>query len=70
MRLTRNGEEDAINLFKWFINPRDFGQSVENLFLTSFIIREAGAAITIKEQVPLICEARLCFVTRDCAGSG
>lgn len=54
--LTRDGEESAINLFEWFINPRDFGQSVENLFLTSFIVREAGAAIIFKHGVPFICE--------------
>ncbi|KAH9895829.1 Nse4 C-terminal-domain-containing protein [Cubamyces lactineus] len=40
---------DAVNLFKFIINPNDFGQSVENLFYLSFLIRDGKCALEIEE---------------------
>ncbi|KAF2086544.1 hypothetical protein K490DRAFT_44110 [Saccharata proteae CBS 121410] len=45
-RLIRNEEGDPeIPLLEWVVNPNSFGQTVENLFYTSFLIREGNAAI-------------------------
>ncbi|KAF5321967.1 hypothetical protein D9619_001921 [Psilocybe cf. subviscida] len=38
-----------INLFKFIINPKDFAQSVENMFYLSFIIRDGNAALSIED---------------------
>ncbi|ORY35008.1 Nse4 C-terminal-domain-containing protein [Naematelia encephala] len=43
-------EGEGINLFKLVINPDSFGQTVENLFYVSFLIKEARAGITVKED--------------------
>ena len=39
-----------MNLFKFIINPHDFGQSVENLFYLSFLIRDGKCAFEIEEE--------------------
>lgn len=47
-----------VNLFKWLINPRSFGQTVENTFWTSFLVTNGEAAIEVAEDgsgIPLIC---------------
>lgn len=36
--LREKNDDVPINLFKFFINPRSFSQSIENLFYTSFLI--------------------------------
>lgn len=48
-------QELAVNLLDFAINPHDFGQTVENLFYVSFLVRE-GAAKIIKddEGLPLL----------------
>ncbi|CAL1702397.1 unnamed protein product [Somion occarium] len=45
-------EDDAgkINLFKFIVNPNDFGQSVENLFYLSFLIRDGKVAMETNEK--------------------
>ncbi|KAJ9098673.1 hypothetical protein QFC21_004321 [Naganishia friedmannii] len=46
-----------VNYFKWVINPRSFGQTVENVFYTSFLINNGHAAIEIHEDgggIPMI----------------
>jgi hypothetical protein len=43
-----------IALFQFVINPRSFGQSVENLFWTSFLVREEKARLCRGEQGELI----------------
>jgi non-structural maintenance of chromosomes element 4 len=43
-----------INLFKFIVNPSDFGQSVENLFYLSFLIRDGKCALQIDEGEPKI----------------
>ncbi|EGV65380.1 hypothetical protein PSN45_002456 [Yamadazyma tenuis] len=40
IRKKQKGNSDAINFFKFFIDPTSFSQSVENLFFTSFLIRD------------------------------
>lgn len=48
----------TINLFKFIINPNDFGQSVENMFYLSFLIRDGKCALeTNEEGEPMICES-------------
>ncbi|KAF8515438.1 Nse4 C-terminal-domain-containing protein [Gautieria morchelliformis] len=44
------------NLFRFIVNPGDFGQTVENLFYVSFLIREGKCAFEFTEgtQEPII----------------
>ncbi|KAK7680968.1 hypothetical protein QCA50_016021 [Cerrena zonata] len=52
------GEE--YNFFKFFIDPRSFSQSVENLFFTSFLIRDGKVKLTKnKDGIPMI---KICSV--------
>lgn len=48
-------------MFAFIINPNDFGQSVENLFYLSFLIRDGTCAMELSEETlePMIwlCEA-------------
>lgn len=48
-----------MNLFRLVVNPRDFGQSVENLFYLSFLIRDGKCALDIDKGEPLICASSL-----------
>jgi hypothetical protein len=48
-------QEAAVSLFDFAINPRDFGQTVENLFYISFLVREGNAQIFKDENgLPLL----------------
>lgn len=38
-------EHSPINLFEFVINPRSFGQTIENIFYLSFSVRDARAKI-------------------------
>lgn len=40
----------GVNLFRLFINPDSFAQSVENLFYTSFLVKEGRVGIDVKED--------------------
>ncbi|KAF8622646.1 hypothetical protein AX15_006758 [Amanita polypyramis BW_CC] len=42
--------EERINLFRLIVNPRDFAQSVENLFYLSFLIRDGKVALEINDD--------------------
>ena len=43
-------------MFKFIVNPNDFGQSVENLFYLSFLIRDGKCAFEVTEEgEPTIC---------------
>ena len=39
-----------MNLFECIINPTSYGQSVENLFYLSFLIRDGVVALEIDEE--------------------
>ena len=41
---------EPVNIFKFIINPNDFGQSVENLFYLSFLIRDGKCAFSVDEE--------------------
>ena len=43
-------EELGIAFFNFVINPRSFGQSVENMFYTSFLIRDGKLGINFDDQ--------------------
>lgn len=43
-RLRRNS---PINLFEFVINPRSFGQTIENIFYLSFSVQLARAKVTV-----------------------
>ncbi|KAI5452174.1 hypothetical protein NCC49_001112 [Naganishia albida] len=48
---------ENVNLFKWLINPRSFGQTVENTMYTSFLVNTGRAAIEDPEDgsgIPVI----------------
>lgn len=48
-------EEAAVSLFDFAINPYSFGQTVENLFYISFLIREGAAKVeTDSDGLPLL----------------
>lgn len=48
-------QEAAVSLFDFAINPSSFGQTVENLFYISFLIREGAAKVeTDADGLPLL----------------
>ncbi|KAF2686417.1 Nse4-domain-containing protein [Lentithecium fluviatile CBS 122367] len=48
----------AVSLFDFAINPTSFGQTVENLFYISFLIREGNAKVELDEdKLPLLIPA-------------
>ncbi|KFZ11458.1 hypothetical protein V502_07542 [Pseudogymnoascus sp. VKM F-4520 (FW-2644)] len=50
--------DGGMDLFRFVINPRSFGQTVENMFYVSFLIRDGKAAITVDEDgLPFLGEA-------------
>ncbi|KAH7408744.1 Nse4 C-terminal-domain-containing protein [Phaeosphaeria sp. MPI-PUGE-AT-0046c] len=52
-------EELAVSLLDFAINPHDFGQTVENLFYISFLVREGNAKILKDEDgLPLLMPAK------------
>lgn len=50
--LVKNGidEEGNLNLFRFVVNPKSFGQTVENLFYVSFLIRDGTVGILMNED--------------------
>ncbi|CAH6718970.1 putative non-structural maintenance of chromosomes element 4 [[Candida] jaroonii] len=50
----KQSDDGAVNFFKFFIDPNSFSQSVENLFLTSFLIRDARLKLTVIDDVPMV----------------
>lgn len=53
--LKKNSSPNGMNFFKFFINPHSFSQSVENLFFTSFLIKDARLKLYLSdEKIPMI----------------
>jgi gas vesicle protein len=46
--------EAAANFFDFVINPSSFGQTVENMFYVSFLIKEGNVKIVLKDDMPLL----------------
>lgn len=45
MRKYRIADNGGVPLFDFVVNPRSFGQTVENLFYVSFLVREGAVAV-------------------------
>ncbi|KAK3703633.1 hypothetical protein LTR37_014329 [Vermiconidia calcicola] len=45
LKKTRLSDDGAVSLFEYTMNPRSFGQTVENLFYTSFLIKEGSIGV-------------------------
>ncbi|CAB4409846.1 unnamed protein product [Rhizophagus irregularis] len=48
------GENQPINFFEFIINPESFGQTVENLFYLSFLIRDGKVSIDDDSGQPIL----------------
>lgn len=57
--LEEAGGSDGMNLFEFIVNPHDFGQTIENLFYLSFLVKENRACIeTGDNHEPIVCKCR------------
>ncbi|EEQ37648.1 putative non-structural maintenance of chromosome element [Clavispora lusitaniae] len=53
--LNERDHTSKVNLFRFFINPHSFAQSVENLFYTSFLVRDGKVIVDVDDQnVPYV----------------
>ncbi|KAF2732079.1 Nse4-domain-containing protein [Polyplosphaeria fusca] len=59
-RIAQSPDEEAcVSLFDFVVNPRSFGQTVENLFYISFLIREGNVRVNMdKDGLPLLIPSR------------
>lgn len=48
------GQYLGVNFFKFFINPKSFSQSIENLFFTSFLIKDAKLKLYMENDIPMV----------------
>jgi len=46
LRRSRLADNGAVSLFDYVLNPHSFGQTVENLFYVSFLIKEGSVGVT------------------------
>jgi hypothetical protein len=54
-----------LNLFRFFINPFHFGQSVENLYYLSFLFRDGLCTLELTDSnEPILCEQPVEFSNR------
>lgn len=60
-------QRKGINLFRLFINPNSFAQSVENLFYTSFLVKEGRVGIDVKEDGEIMIRESHCTNYADCS---
>lgn len=49
VRITPDGE-GAVNLFDFVVNPHSFGQTVENIFYMSFLVKEGKVAMLLGDD--------------------
>lgn len=56
---TIDPQRKGVNLFRLFINPDSFAQSVENLFYTSFLVKEGRVAIDVKDDGEIVIRTSL-----------
>ena len=57
MRKCRISDTGGVSLFEYVVNPRSFGQTVENMFYVSFLIKEGSFGVSQDSQgLPTICE--------------
>lgn len=64
--LEREGGQEGVNLFHFLINPQSYTQTVENIFYTSFLIKEKRAAIDYDEdEEPVICKHVHCSLPSE-----
>ena len=48
-------DDAGVNFFKFFINPNSFAQSIENLFFTSFLIKDARLKLYLNDEgIPIV----------------
>jgi hypothetical protein len=53
----RLAQVEPIPLLKFILNPRSFSQTVENLFYTSFLVRDGRLAIEEEDEELVCCTA-------------
>jgi non-structural maintenance of chromosomes element 4 len=56
-------EGGGLDYFRFVVNPYSFGQTVENMFYVSFLIRDGKAGITIVDNgLPVLGKRELCIL--------
>ncbi|KAK5729932.1 hypothetical protein LTR17_011571 [Elasticomyces elasticus] len=50
LRKHRLRENNGVPLFEFVLNPRSFGQTVENIFYISFLIKEGSVAVKLDDE--------------------
>lgn len=57
MRKCRISDTGGVSLFDFVVNPRSFGQTVENLFYVSFLIKEGSFGVqNDSDGLPTVCK--------------
>jgi non-structural maintenance of chromosomes element 4 len=60
---SEGSDEVCVALLDFIINPNDFGQTVENLFYVSFLIKEGGVKILYdKNRLPLLSKSLISYM--------
>lgn len=63
-RLSIAAGRPGTSLFEYVVNPHSFGQTVENLFYVSFLIKEGGAGVGFDDDnLPVLRESSHPFLT-------